>query len=274
MRGLNLKDKKAQITIFVIIGVALIVTIALIFLLTRDISPPPSPDDIVNPEEQPEESIEQCVELAAQETADLLIKKGGYITKGFFNVTFAYPKGYYRQGIYENVPYMCYTSRYRTRCIPQEPVLMQHLKDEMMIYLEDKIEECFDEFENEVERKGYDISIDNDYDWDLNLVPGKIKVDIEREVIITKSGDKRTFDEFNSVATSKLYNFASITQEIVSEEARYCNSNYINMMKYNTWAKITKHVTQDNIRIYTIEDANTQQDFMFAVRGCVLPIPS
>lgn len=269
-----MNDKRAQITIFVIISIVIVVGVALIFLFSGILRPEPSPGEVVNPEEQPQESIEQCIELAAQEAADRLIENGGYITKGYFNLTFIYPKGYYKQGIFEDVPYMCYTSRYRTRCLPQEPVLIEHLEDEMEIYLNSTIKSCFDNFKRELERKGYDVRIDEKYDESLKLVPNKVRINIARKIVMSKSGESRTFNEFNSEPSTRLYDMAAVVQEIVAQEARYCNSDYLEIMRYHTWAKITKYVTQDNIRIYTVEDTNTRQQFMFAVRGCVLPVPS
>jgi len=273
-KQIRIKNNRGQITVFVIIGIVIVVGILLLFLFSGRLNPPPSVDDIVSAEEQPQESIEQCIGLAVEEASDLLIENGGYITKSYLNVTFIYPKGYYKQGIFEDVPYYCYTQRYRTRCIPQEPVLMEHLKDELEMYLEDKIEDCFDDFERELKRKAYSVNIGEKESQELILLPGKINIDIEREVVISKSGESKKFTDFSSTTNTRLYDMAEVIQEIVSEEARYCNSDYIQIMRYNTWAKITKYVTQSNIEIYTIKDMASEKEFMFAVRGCVLPIPN
>lgn len=123
------RQKKGQITIFVIIAILLISGIILFFVFRTQITP------------QKGESVEtninlflsSCLNDNIQERIKLLAIQGGY----------AEPTGkdfmFNDEGVSKKIPYLCYAQESGSLCINQEPMLMEHLKNEMKDYLANDI---------------------------------------------------------------------------------------------------------------------------------------
>ena len=110
MRVINnslIYSKKGQVTIFIILGLILVVSFIIIFLL---INPP---EIKVVDEDNPQAFIESCTRGAVEEAIDLLSKRGGDIS----------PKGYISfKG--EEITYLCYYNNFYEPFINQRPLLI------------------------------------------------------------------------------------------------------------------------------------------------------
>ena len=260
VKKMNLmNNKRAQITIFVILAILIVAAIILMFTLYKG----PISENLAKKGQEPNVQISQCVGKHVDEASDKLIENGGYIG-GYLNMSFKY----------KDVPYLCYTKENYARCIIQKPVLIEHLEKEIYDYIEPKIENCFVLLKEDFENRGYEIQMQDEMSFSVKLISQKAKVNINRKLEATKSDESRKFESFTSTAQTPVYDFAIIVQNIIEQEANYGNSDYVQIMRTNTWADIEKFQTGDDNTIYTITDTKTKKSWRFAVRGNVLNTPS
>ncbi len=263
-------NKKGQIAIFVIVGILIVAAVILLFFLYNRVL---VPDPVIDPGEDPEGFIEQCVNEYVETAVEKIIENGGYIRASELSRNFSYPSGYHLQGTYLNVPYLCFTPRNYARCNTIEPLFDKHLEDEIYGFIDERIKDCFDDFENILEEQHYSVDFSPELNSSVEIVPGKVRTFMEKEIHIRKSGRRLEFDIFEAEFESSIYDLAILIQEILRQESIYCNSEYLNLMRANTWADIDKFNTGNDNKIYTIKDLRDGREIRFAVRGCVLNTP-
>jgi hypothetical protein len=188
-------------------------------------------------------------------------------------MNFAYPNGYFEQGYFENVSYLCYTEYVKTFCNIQEPVYIGNIENEIYNYLDSKIDGCFSEMKKEFENKGYKIKFDSSKSYSVELVPGKISVPVKRKMSIVKNENRKRFENFKAEIQSPVYEMAVVVQEIVSQEALYCNSDYVKIMAENKNIEIKRYDDGNDNKIYFVKNILTGKQMVFAVRGCVTGAP-
>ncbi|MFA5019546.1 MAG: hypothetical protein WC533_00425 [Candidatus Pacearchaeota archaeon] len=255
----KVKNKKGQVTIFIIIAVLIIVAVIFLFILYKNGKLPISP----KPSQEPNQEVMQCVREAVEDASNMIIDNGGYVklpneVKKFEN---------------KEYPYLCYTSKNNAKCQPVNPVLINHIEDEIYDYSLPKAQKCFNDIKAKYEKEGYEVVLEKDMDYEVVLLSGKIEININREFKISKADDKKGFSKYEIQIPSPIYNIAVVVHTIIEQEAKYCNSDYPLIMRANTWANIEKFQTGDDNKIYTVKDTRTNKLWGFAVRGCVLETP-
>ena len=255
------KKNKAQITIFVIAGILIISTIALFFLFRSEVAPKIGGKSEINPNG----FLGSCIEDKIKQAIGIISSQGGYI-KNPLNKTFKFEG----EKAFTDISYLCYNQNYYFPCVNQEPMLIQHLKKEIKDYIRDDVEKCFDDLTSSLEKQGY--VVDAKYKgFEIRLMEKKVVVEINGELILTKSGETTKQENFKIIIPSRIYDLAIVAQEIVSQEARFCNFDYLGFMAFYPKFNINKFKTGDSTTIYTIEHKNSKEKFRFAIRGCVIP---
>lgn len=248
-------SRKGQATIFIIAGIILVATVGLIFLLRSDIIP----NTGGNPEEDPNGFLENCVEDKLSETMNIISLQGGYVESVLF-------KGYDDK----NISYLCYNAKNYFPCINQEPMLFQHLKDEIHDEIEGTVNDCFDSLTSNLEREGYAVEV-NYGGFEVGIKDKRIEIDYDAELALTKSGETSREEELKMIFPTKFYDLGIVTQEIISQEAEYCNFNSLGYMLIEPNIKIEKKRLSDSTTIYHLTHKKTMEEFWFAVRSCALP---
>lgn len=248
-------NRQGQITIFVIVAILIIAAFALIFLFRGKVIPKSGGAG----EKNPQAFLQDCLEDKIFETSELISKQGGYTNPVL-----------YKKLDNEKISYLCYTSNYYLSCINQEPTLIQHLKEEIKNNIKDNVKNCFDKFTANLEKAGYEVNAKYE-DFDVELVPEKIIIDVDAKITASKNEQTINQKEFIIIFPSRIYELAVVAQEITSQEARFCNFEQIGFMILYPQFNIDKFRTGDGETIYTIEDRKTKEKFKFAVRGCVIP---
>lgn len=246
------KSKKAQITIFIIFALIIIVLVALFFLLKNP------PEIKIVDENNPQAYIESCVRESVEEAISILSPRGGDID----------PKGNILYGNIERT-YLCYTGEYYKRCVNQRPILDNHIEEEITNYITPIVKDCFKYLESKLERR-YDIET-SEMKLKTNLYPDQVTVNIEKYIKMTRGDEIRELDYFRMTLVHPIYNFAKISMEIVNQEIRYCDFDELGFMIVNTRYDVDKKITGNSDIIYTLKERSTNQEFKFAVRNCVLP---
>jgi len=253
--------KRGQVTIFIIIGVIVVAVVSLFFIFGSKIIPEIDFGKEVNPVP----FLDSCMEDTIRDTLEVISLQGGYTQSSLYK-TFKFSD----EEISRDISYLCYTQNYYISCINQEPMLIQHLKEEIKTDISDEVKTCFDELTSSLEKQNY--VVDAKYNgFNIELARGKVIVDIDAELVLTKSGETIKQENFRIIMASKFYDLALVVQEITRQEAEYCNFELLGyMMFYPQW-KINKFITSDATTIYTVEHKKSKERFRFAIRSCVIP---
>ena len=255
------RTKEGQVTIFIIIGILFITAIMLFFFLREDLLPGTGGKS----EENPGGFLEICIEDKLIEGTKLISSQGGYIENPL-NRTFKFSD----ENDFTDISYLCYNQNNYFSCINQEPMLIQHLKAEVKTYVFDDVRTCFDNLVLSLGKRGY--VVDATYNgFEIEFATKKIIIDIDGKIILTKSDETTRQENLKIIFPSRFYDLAGVVQEIVSQEARFCNFENLGFMAFYPKFNIERFRTGDGTLIYTAKHIETQEEFKFALRGCVIP---
>lgn len=250
--------KRGQVAIWVILGLALVGSIILFFLLSRD-------SNILTPEPtgiaDAKSFIRQCVSEHTKEVVNEILPRGGFLAP--------------RNSIFYNeydVEYICENVGFYHPCTIQHPVLIREMEKEIYNYVYPRAEECFSELKTRIEDDGGTVSIGSGMNIEIELVQDKIDVNIERNVNIEKRGVAETYDNFEFSMISPAYNLGAIALEIASQESQYCNFENVGYSILYPRYEIMKYtMSVQPVEIYTIKDLQTDKFMNIAVRSCASP---
>jgi hypothetical protein len=259
-------NKNGQITIFIIVAILLVVVIFLLFTLYNG----PIKTYTQKQALEPDQHISECIKNAVGKDSDIVINNSGYIKTPQLVKAF----GYQDKIPYRNYTYLCYTPNFRAKCIPQEPAILEHVNEELTNDLNEEINNCFSELKINLESQGYIVNLGKEMNFSIDIISGSVRATVYRNVNIQKAEQKKTFNKFISTTRTPLYELISVSQEIIRQEALYCNSEYLEIMREKTEIQIEKFQTGDDVRIYSVKDLPTEKIMRFAIRGCVLPAPA
>jgi hypothetical protein len=260
---------KAQITIFVIIGIVLVAAVIFLFFIFKDV--------IIEPQvyslENPQQFISQCVNDKVDEAVEKIMRYGGYTSPSDLSVNFSYPQGYYRQGVFTDVAFLCYTSINYAPCITIEPNLIEHLEKEVYDYIEEDVKICFISYENSLRNEAYATNFGANPVFEVELMPNRVRINITNQVEFRKAENEVKFNKLNIDHNSRIYNMFIIVQEILRQEGKYYNSDYVEIMNANKWVEIVKYQTGNDLKIYIVKDKVSKKEIKFALRNAVLDTP-
>jgi len=250
------RNKKAQIAIWVILALVLAGGIILFFTLER--GPILGAGAAVF---NPEQYIEKCTETAVNEAVDLLLPHGGFLEPKNFKVYNG-----------TNISYLCLHSGYFRPCTNQHPMLVNEVSDEIKSYISPRIESCFGNLKNEIEKRDSVIELSAaPTEFNVSMAPGKVFVNIAKNVKITEKETTRTFEKFDVEVANPIYDFTNVALDIVNSEAKYCTFLYVGyMLSYPRW-DVRIFVMSDSTKIYTIKDKESGKKMNIAIRGCAMP---
>lgn len=242
-------SSRAQITIFIIVAI-IIVVIALIMFFWGDISS-------LWTSVTPQDYVKNCIDKNSEDVLSL-IKSGGSIEPG----------NYLLYGG-EKVEYLCYTNEYYKTCSMQQPLLKQHVEQEISNYLSGKIKDCVSGLKTNLEKKGYTVSLGN-VATSTELAPEKLNIEVTAPMTITLESSS-SFDKFSSSQDTDLYDFIMISSSILNWEARYGDSESTSYMNYYPNIKVQKILRDDGNKVYILTDRDSQDSFKFATRSLAWP---
>lgn len=258
MKRLN---NRAQITIFVIMGLMLLSLVMLFMQLKKEDSPAAGGKS----ETDLRGSFETCLEDKLRDTVKTLTDQGGYM-KNILNISFM-PK---ERDTVQNISYLCYTAKEYISCTNQEPMLMNHLEEEIHTELAEQVRVCFDELASNLERRGE--TVEAEYSgFKVELAPRKISVYVDGKITSTKSGQTVTQTDIRGVFSSRLYETTRVVQEIINQESTYCNFELLGFMLFYPEFDIDKTVIRNSTIIYTVKHSKGVERFSFAIRSCSFP---
>lgn len=254
-------SKSGQATIFIILGLLLVTGIGLFFAFRETIAPTGG----VSPTNNPHAIFSSCIEEKVRDTIETISHQGGYMEN---KLSFAFQFEADPEPI--NISYLCYQQNYYLSCINQEPMLISHLKKEIENEIADEVEGCFNSLVSSLDKKSD--KIESSYNgFSIDLTNKKILLNLDAKLSVTKGEDTSSYSGLKPIISSRFYDLAIVVQEIVSQEATYCNFEQTGYMLLYPEFDIDKFRTGDSNTIYTVRHKKTNEWFRFAVRSCVMP---
>jgi len=253
------ENKKAQLSLFVIIGIIIVgAAIAAILVWQNPFQATTSAA------ENPAENIRSCVDGAIKESLKIILPQGG-----FFNPE---AEEYYDYNDIK-VSFLCYAPTEGENCRNIHPVLDSEIAKEIKTYVAPRIKKCYDNMKTEL---GSYKEEPADFSVSVEIEPQDILVKINKKISIEKAGTTEVFDKFNYRVTSDLYSFIMIANEIVGAETNCdcsrdsCSADTLGLTMANSGFSVEKPVyADDGEEVYSIESAGTLEKYNLAIRNCV-----
>jgi len=251
--NMNIKQKKGQVTIFIIIGIMIIVFGILIFMFY------PRIQSLFGIEpENPSAFIQGCIEEEIENAVNKLSLQGGSLS----------PEHYIMYNN-EKIEYLCYAEEYYVPCVMQQPMLKKHIESEIANSIKTKANECFNDLKQSYERQGYNVNLKKGV-TSVELLPKRIVTTFNNSLTLTK-GESKKYDSISVVLNNNLYELVSITNSILNWEANYGDAETTIYMNYYHDLKVEKKKQSDGTTIYILTDRNNLNKFQFASRSVAWP---
>ena len=248
---MNMKNKRGQLAIFVIIAVIIIVV--LLVILLRQKLPFLQQSSLT-----PEIFLKTCIEPSIKENIILLGGRGGYKDpEGFIEY-----KG-------EKIKYLCYTSENYKTCTVQQPAIKEQFEKDLSLILKGRTNTCLNDLKNEYEKRGYEVNLGST-DSSVSINPGKINILVTAPLIIKKDSTQK-FDRFNIEIDSQIYDLLLTSSSIVDYESSLGDSETTLYMQYYPDLKIEKTKLSEGSKIYKLTNVVTNESFQFASRSLSWP---
>lgn len=249
--GHLLKCKRSQITVFVIIAIAIVAVLLVLFLPNfKNWFVPTAPDV----------ELSSCLKEPVKDAFELAMIKGGSIN----------PQLYYMyEG--ETLDYLCYTRDYYSTCIMQKPLLKQSIENEVESYVQPAVKTCIGNMKKRLESGGYEVKTSGSGAVDVRIVPDNVMISLELEIAAKKDEDARVYDRFNADFKSEAYDMIMIASSIANWEAHYGEAAAESYMAFYPDMKIEKKKQSDGTKIYIITNTKTKEKLQFASRSLAWP---
>jgi hypothetical protein len=262
-----MESTRSQITIFVIIALLIVVSIALLFVFIRK----PSAISLVAPE-RPDtitDYIRQCASDYTLEAVSLILPHGGFLQPSLssslkFNNT--------------QVIWLCYTPFNEQVCTNRHPMLQSEVENEIAGYIKPKLEACFADVKNKLGNYDYK---EEPLSFGVNILPKTVYINMTKKITYTSGGRTISLKNFDTAVSNSLYDIIRIAIEAVNQEVKdcdcsqTCNADIFGLNTENKdYFEIKRFISGSNEKIYTIIDRLTGKKFNFAVRNCIPNIPS
>jgi len=245
--------KKGQITIFVIFGLIILALAFAIYYFYPQIRAAITGETL-----NPSSYLQSCIEEDLNTNLETISSQGGSLN----------PEHYLS---YKNqrLEYLCYTNEYYKTCVMQQPVLKQHIEQEVEKAISKKAEECFVSLEQTYKRSGYEVDIKKGK-IEIELLPKRVVLSFNSTMTIKKDSTQR-YDDLRISLVNNLYELVSITTSILNFETRYGDSETTIYMNYYHDLKVEKIKQEEGSKVYILTDRNNGNKFQFATRSLAWP---
>lgn len=248
-----MKNKSGQVTIFIILAILIVLIVLILFVY-----PVFFPADSTK---NPEQYLKDCAKTSLEDSEKLLFDSN-ILIKGNFSNYLVYQS--------KKVPYLCSISEFYVPCIPQQPALLSEVGKTIDNKLSRDMSICFQSLSDSFEKQGYYIKSKN-YSTSVEIVSGRIKVNIGSNLILERGKEVTTIREMSFDYSSPIFDLIKLEQIIVNYESTACEFNDINWMRSDSSILISRFRASDQTKVYTLKDRNTQKQLNFAIKTCVLP---
>lgn len=239
-------EKKAQVTIFIIIAILIVAVILIFFLWIK-------PTYLDN--QTSNLNFESCVGNVVENAVGELELKAGLIHPGF---TYMYNG--------ENFTYLCYTNEFYKTCSVQVPFITKNFERQIEVLIRDDIDNCYSNSIENLIADGYDV-VSGYVDYNVEIEPGVVRIQIDAPTVVGGS----VFTKFNVGMSSPVYEMTMMASSLLQFEAQYGDADVDSTMLLYPDYIISKIKRSDETTIYIIEHKYLKNKFQFASRSLAWP---
>jgi len=248
------KDKKAQVTLFVIIAIVIVVLVVLFFSLNKKFN-------FIGRELSVKDSLENCINNRVGMVDSLLLRQGG-ISNPQHYLTY--------NGI--KVAYLCYTEEYAKPCVNQQPLLKENIERELTDFSFANISSCVSQEKKRLESKGYSVTVSDltKGDVSITLLPGRILVNLNLALTAVKADKSEKIDGFKTYINSPAYEYAFLANKIINSEIENADFNQVLYMMLHRGIVVDK-IRSNEYVLYKLQNRNSDKVFIFLIRNYPIP---
>lgn len=246
-------DKRGQITIFIIVAVIIVALGVMAYFFFPQIK-----TGFGVSTNNPVVFMQSCMKDKISNAVDLISSQGGSIN----------PEHYLLNND-EKIEYLCYTDEDYLPCVMQQPLLKNHIENEIKTEISADANSCLDSLKNSFEKQGYTVNLVK-RNTTVELVPNKVQVTFNNDLTLSKTGAER-YEKITVEVDKNTYELVSIANSILNMEARYGDSETTIYMNYYHNIKVEKSKQGDGSKIYAITNRDTGNKFQFATRSVAWP---
>ena len=243
---------RAQVTVFIIVGVLIVVGIvAAVYFIGNFTTEAPS--DL-----NPRDIVDKCVKDVVRKSIDKILLGGGEIEPSQ-----AIP--YHGN----NYNYLCYQADFYQGCYNIHPMLENQIEKEIVKDTRVGVQNCFDSMREDFENRGFNVN-GGSTTYSVDLLPGYVAINLKKKIDISKDGVAQKFENFDTRVLSSIYDLVRVAREVVNSESQFCHFEYNGyMLLYPRYS--IKKIDYEESKIYSILDRHSKEEFKFAVRSCAFP---
>ncbi|MEK6862830.1 MAG: transmembrane domain-containing protein, partial [Nanoarchaeota archaeon] len=201
--------KRGQVTVFVILGILIVVILALVFYLYGErlrIQTKEETKFDTSSIEPLKTFVQDCIDKNGIEAISLVGKQGGEVNPGFYqNWNCKKP------GDCDKVGYSCFTTEYSS-CYNKKPFMKEFVEQELTTYLKNKISECVDL--NKIRDAGFNVEAGN-LNVNVSILDYNTIVNVNYPITITKGDSVLKQDRFSQTFNAPLGRLIKVAQDIV-----------------------------------------------------------
>jgi len=251
---MSFKSKKAQITVFIVLGLVLVLTIAIFLYVTKftEIEQLKSETEspLLTDQQSLKNYVESCIKQVAQEPIILLAKQGGTLDP----VNYRFYNG-------SKINYLCYAED-NLACV-NSLLLRTDMEKELSYYLKLNLDYClnFDYFE----QQGYYVETNN-INVSSTISDQKIYIDINYPISLSLDETDLSVSDYSIEFSSSLGYLHRIATFIINQENSNGYFDQVNFILNHTNILIKKDKPYPSI-IYSLKTVNDNLEFKFAIQG-------
>jgi hypothetical protein len=247
-------NKRGQATLFIILGIVLIVLVILYFVgVQQDIIPPILGGSSASEEMNDiDNHVKGCLEDVGNDYVTILGLQGGYISPD---------EGTYRLYNDSKVSYLCWNQAEVKTCT-NRLLTIEHMEEELTDAMSDALKTCVNVYD-------YSDDVIVAEEWDLTVDIQRDSVDfvLYYPVQITKGEDVASQDEFEETLNVPLGELYEVSQDAVNDHAVYGDfEQLLYMLSKLSRYTIYKNKPYPDV-LYQIKLREGDYVFQFAIQG-------
>lgn len=248
-------EKRGQVTIFVIVGVVVLILAALVLYLREEQGFLVAPADFLSSQLQPLQlNIEECVTQAVAPGVTFLGKQGG-----------SFSPSNYRLYQDQKVRYFCQNIPGKNECLNVIPPL-ESITTELGTYLSLQVNNCVDrELLNSL--SGVEVSGTQEVTVDTQLTEGLILVTVDYDITLTRDEATVSLPTVKKSFDAPIEELYFVARDIVQEQARVGNFDQLVYMLNKKGAYEINLDKPFPDTIYMINKKNSNYQLWFAIEG-------